>query len=50
MAVEIENLEHDVNLELSKFHDSFECVVHKEDSPRALRSGRGCDVESSSHM
>ncbi len=39
--VDIENLEHDVNLELSEFRNSPNCVVHEEDFPGALRNRRG---------
>ncbi len=37
----IENLEHDVNHELSKFQNFPNYVVHKENSLGALRNRRG---------
>jgi hypothetical protein len=37
----IENLEHDVNHEFSKFQNSPKCVVHEENSHGVLRNRRG---------
>jgi len=45
----IENLDCDVNLDLSEFQDSLNYVVHEDDSPRVFRSMKGCAIEPSSH-
>jgi hypothetical protein len=46
----IENPDHNVNLDLFGFQDFPNLVAHEEDSLKALKSMRGHVVESLSHM
>jgi hypothetical protein len=47
---DIENPDHDVNLDLFGFKDFPNLVAHEEDSFRTLKSMKGHVVESLSHM